>query len=117
MQDKQKVTLYLPQELHRQLKIKAAVDVEPMSRIAERAIVFYLSNPGVVDELEQSYGRSCRVYACPECTSSVALREGELISLRGQPGILAEESLSVDAVSSVSAETEPPGEEELVPCL
>ena len=117
MQDKQKVTLYLPQELHRQLKIKAAVDFEPMSRIAERAIVFYLSNPDVVDELEQSYGRSCRVYSCPECTSSVALREGELISLRGQPGILAEESLSVDGVPAVSAEMEHPGEEELVPCL
>ena len=31
MQDKQKVTLYLPPELHRELKIKAAVEAEPMS--------------------------------------------------------------------------------------
>jgi hypothetical protein len=40
MQNKQKVTLYIPPELHRKLKIKAAVESEPMSSIAERAIVF-----------------------------------------------------------------------------
>jgi len=117
MQDKQKVTLYLSQELHRQLKIKAAVDSEPMSRIAERAIVFYLSHPAVVDEVESSYGRSYQVYACPECSSSVALREGELMSLRNQPGVLVEEGLPVEKVQTVSAEIDRRGEEELVPCL
>ena len=36
--DKQKVTLYLPPELHHQLKLRAAVDHESMSVIAERAL-------------------------------------------------------------------------------
>lgn len=117
MQDKQKVTLYLSQELHRQLKIKAAVDSEPMSQIAERALVFYLSHPKVVEELESSYGRSHRVYSCPECSSSVTMREGDLVSLRQQPSVLKDESISVDTVPAVGEETDRPGEEELVPCM
>jgi hypothetical protein len=117
MQDKQKVTLYLSQELHRQLKIKAAVDAEPMSQIAERALVFYLAHPHVVEELENSYGRSHRVYTCPECTSSVTMREGDLVSLRQQPSVLNDEGISVETVVPVGEETDRPGEEELVPCL
>jgi len=50
MQAKQKVTLYLSPELHRRLKIRAAIDAEPMSELAERAIVFYLAHPELVDE-------------------------------------------------------------------
>ena len=34
MQTKQKVTLYLSPELHRRLKIRSAVDSEPMSDLA-----------------------------------------------------------------------------------
>ncbi len=109
MQDKQKVTLYLPPGLHRQLKIRSAVDTESMSTIVERAIVFYLKHPEVVDEVEASYGRTHQVYACPECGSSVVLRDGELASLLNQPGVLAEE-ISVEKV------TDSHGEEQLVPC-
>lgn len=116
MQDKQKVTLYLPPELHRQLKIRAAVESEPMSAIAERAIVFYLANPELVDEVEASYGQTHRVYNCPECTGSVVMRDGELVSLKGQPAVMAEQELPVKQVSSVNASTAQPGEEELVPC-
>jgi hypothetical protein len=43
-ENKQKVTLYLPPELHRQLKITSAADAVQLSDIAERAIVFYLTN-------------------------------------------------------------------------
>lgn len=114
MQDKQKVTLYLPPELHRQLKIRAAVDAEPMSAIAERAIVFYLAHPEVVDEVEAAYGQTHRVYACPDCASSVVLRDGDLVSLKGQPSILADQELSVKP--DVHPGTSQPGEEELVPC-
>jgi hypothetical protein len=113
MQDKQKVTLYLPPELHRQLKIRAAVDSEPMSEIAQRALVFYLSHPEVV-EASESHGRSHRVYNCPECTAPVVLQSGEMVSLGKQPGVL-DESLLMEKVKSV----DPPdqqGEEELVPC-
>jgi hypothetical protein len=100
MQDKQKVTLYLPPELHRQLKIRAAVDSEPMSAIAERAMVFYLDHPEVVEEVEAStYGSSHRVYSCPECTSTIVLQSGEMVPLKDQPGVLSEEELTVQAVS------------------
>ena len=43
MQDKQKVTLYLPLGTHRQLKIRAAIDEESMSGLVEKAIAFYLN--------------------------------------------------------------------------
>jgi hypothetical protein len=98
MQDKQKVTLYLPPDMHRKMKIRAAVDAEPMSVIAERAIQFYLAHSEVVDQTEASHGRTHQVFACPECDASVVVRDDELVSLRQQPGILldgADESLLV----------------------
>jgi hypothetical protein len=123
MQDKQKVTLYLPPELHRQLKIRAAVDGEPMSSIAQRAIVFYLENPEVVDEMGSSYGQTHRVYSCPECASSVFMEEGELVSLKNQSlkdCIIADtENLPMDNrvhINSSKSTDSRPGEEELVPC-
>lgn len=114
MQTKQKVTLYLSPELHRRLKIRAAIDSEPMSELAARAIAFYLSHPEVVDETEASYGRTHRVYACPECATSVALREGELVSLGEQPGAIAQEQ-NVEQLAS--AQTASEEKQELVPCL
>jgi hypothetical protein len=116
MQDKQKVTLYLPPELHRQLKIRSAVDAESMSTIAERAIVFYLTHPGVVDEVEMSqHGQVYQVYSCPECSSSVVLKEGEMVSLQGQPGALTDDEEI--PVGRVQGECSAPqqGEGELVP--
>ena len=115
MQDKQKVTLYLSPELHRKLKIKAAVESEPMSAIAERAIIFYLDNPDVVDEVESTHGSVHQVYSCPGCDSSYVIREGELVALSSQPGVLDEEN-RVGAVPGVHASDGRQGEEELVPC-
>ncbi|MCL1471212.1 hypothetical protein [Argonema antarcticum] len=115
MQDKQKVTLYLSPELHRQLKIRAAIDSEPMSSIAERAIIFYLTHPEVIDEIEASYGQTHRVYSCPECKGSVVIQQGDLVSLNKQPGVLAEEELSVEKVT-VTSGTDQQEEQELVPC-
>ncbi len=115
MQDKHKVTLYLPPELHRQLKIRSAVETEPMSAIAERAIVFYLTNPALVDEVELSHGRVHQIYSCPDCHSSAILRDGELVSLGDQPGILSDEELSVPQVQEIH-EPDQHGEQELVPC-
>lgn len=114
MQDKQKVTLYLPPGLHRQLKIRSAVDTEPMSTIVERAIVFYLANPEVVDEVEATQGRTHRVYSCPECTSSVVLRDGEMVSLDSQPGVIAEELTTLESARGEGTDSQ--GEEALVPC-
>ncbi|WP_066379356.1 MULTISPECIES: hypothetical protein [unclassified Anabaena] len=115
MQAKQKVTLYLSPELHRKLKIRSAVDSEPMSDLAERALVFYLTNSELVEELEASaYGRTHRVYSCPTCDSSLVLRDGELVALGRQPGVIGKEHLPIDEMAE--DETHPKGEEELVPC-
>lgn len=114
MQAKQKVTLYLSPELHRRLKIRAAIDSEPMSELAQRAIVFYLAHPEVVDELEVSYGITHRVYDCPECSNSLVMRDGEMVSLSNKPAVIEQNQLSVEPVSSVAEAQE--GEEELVPC-
>ncbi|MEA5578036.1 hypothetical protein [Anabaena sp. UHCC 0451] len=114
MQTKQKVTLYLSPELHRRLKIRSAVDSEPMSDLAERALNFYLTNSELVEEFEESsYGKTHRVYSCPSCESSLVLRNGELVALGNQPGLIGQEHLSIEEMEE---ETHPKGEEELVPC-
>ena len=115
MQTKQKVTLYLSSELHKKLKIRSAVDSEPMSDLAERALFFYLTNSELVDEVEASvHGRTHRVYSCPSCDSSLVLRDGDLVVLGNQPGMIGQEHLSIDEMDE--DETNPKGEEELVPC-
>jgi hypothetical protein len=96
MQEKQKVTLYLPPELHRELKIKSAVETEPMSVIAERALAFYLQHPEVVEEVEEhTHGIAHQVYSCPACTSAVILRDSELVTLKQHPALLSDEPLHV----------------------
>lgn len=81
-EQKAKVTLYLPPDLHRQLKIRSAVEGEAMSSIAKRAIDFYLAHGDVVAEgLESSFGQTHRVHSCPSCSSPVVLREGELVEI------------------------------------
>lgn len=113
-EDKQKVTLYLPQELHRQLKIRAAVDSETMTEIAQRAIVFYLSHPDLVEQYSEGYGHSHRVYSCPECSTSVVLREGEMMSVNARTGVLVDDGFAVESPQPVGAESQ--GEGELVRC-
>ncbi|MBD2034698.1 hypothetical protein H6F76_06580 [Leptolyngbya sp. FACHB-321] len=118
MQDKQKVTLYLPPELHRQIKIRAALDSETMTDIAQRAIAFYLSHSELVDGYEgAAHGKAYQIYTCNECSSPSILKDGELVSLRAQSGALVEEklpSVRVKGASSISAEAQ--GEGSLVPC-
>ncbi len=112
-EDKQKVTLYLPQELHRQLKIRAAVDSETMTDIARRAIVFYLSHPDVVEQCSEGYGQSHRVYSCPECSTAVVLREGEMVPVQTDSNVLLDDNFALD---KQSAHLDSQSEEELVPC-
>jgi hypothetical protein len=112
-EEKQKVTLYLPQELHRDLKIKAAVDSETMTDIAQKAIVFYLNHSDVVEQVE-AFGQAHRLYSCPECSTSVVVRNGELVALRGQVPMLVDDGLAVDESRAIEASSE--GESELVPC-
>lgn len=112
MQAKQKVTLYLSPELHRKLKIRSAIDSEPMSDLAEKAIVFYLNHSEVVEEVE-THGRTHKLYSCPECDTALVLRNGEVVPVGEQPGVREDEQLPVEQVSQ--AETSLPGEQ-LVPC-
>ncbi len=114
--DKQKVTLYLPLSLHRQIKIRAAVDSESMSAVVEKAIAFYMSHPDLVAEAEEarSVGKTYRVYDCPECSNALIFRDECLQSLRGQVGAIADELTASSA--SAPGEGEGSQDEELVPC-
>jgi hypothetical protein len=96
MEDKQKVTLYLSPKLHRQLKIKAAVDLEPMSAIAEKALAIYLQHPELIELVTNRQCGNHQVYSCPECSHPTVIRNGELVSIGTQPGILAEELVTGD---------------------
>jgi len=111
MQDKQKVTLYLPPGLHRQLKIRAAIDLDSMSLVVEKAIAFYLQYPDKVEEVERGQGKTHQVYICPECDSALVIREGEMVSLKSQPSVIDEEF----PMEKVPIETNSQGEQ-LVHC-
>jgi hypothetical protein len=94
---KHKVTLYLPPELHRQLKIQAAVEEQPMSVLAERALQFLLSHPEAV---EAAYGRAHRVYHCPECQSALVMRSDKLEVLPRTKAILSDPPTVGDATAA-----------------
>lgn len=101
MEDKQKATLYLSSDLHKQLKVTAAVQQENMSELAERAINFYLCHPEVVAEVEANeFGTTHRVYACPECASAVVMRGDQLVPIKNQPTVLDDSQLTVPSLST-----------------
>ncbi|MGI0482543.1 hypothetical protein ACN4EE_17390 [Geminocystis sp. CENA526] len=114
MQEKQKVTLYLPPTLHRQLKVKAAIDTDSMSALVEKAISFYLRHPDTVEEVEASYGKTHQVHVCPECDAAMVMRDGQMISLKNQPNIVDEEFTLIGEGSEIKADKE--HKEELIPC-
>ena len=115
MQDKQKVTLYIPPGLHRQLKIRAAIDSESMSAVVERAIAFYLKYPEKVEEVEASYGKTHQVHICPECDAAMVMRDGQVVSLKNQPSVI-DENFPLGVREKVDSQVNSPGEEALVPC-
>ena len=85
-----------------------------MSAIAERALAFYLTHSDVVDGVEASQGQVHRVYSCPECTGSVVLRDGEMIAVQGQVGVLNGSAAMTRERRCTVLDQQ--GEEELVPC-
>ncbi len=119
MSDKQKVTLYVPSDVHRNLKIKAAVSGESMSSLVEQAVVFYLNHSEVVEEAEQlEHGQTYRLYECPQCESALIMRDGELTSLQAQPSLKTEE-LATEQVNQQVQTADPDqsqDQEQLVPC-
>lgn len=116
MQDKQKVTLYLPPGVHRQLKIRAAIDSNSMSAVVERAIAFYLKYPDKVEEVEASaYGRTHQVHICPECEAAMVMKNGQLTSLKHQPSVMTDE-FYLEVPETVQASSDSEEAQELVPC-
>ncbi len=91
MEEKQKVTLYLTSDLYRQLKIKAAVELETMSTIAARALEIYIQHPQLIEEVANARLGKHQVYSCPECAHPTVIRDGEMVALGSQTGILDDE--------------------------
>lgn len=116
MQEKQKVTLYLPPGLHRQLKIRAAIDSESMSAMVERAINFYLEHPEQVEEQQFHQGKTHQVHLCPECNAAMVMREGQMVSLKKQETSVISEDFPLEEVTEKITQGKTQGEEELVPC-
>lgn len=117
MQDKQKVTLYLLPGIHRQLRIRSAIDAESMSAIVEKAVEFYLKYPEKVEAAEsEAYGKTHQVHICPECDAAMVMRDGQMVSLKNQPSVLTDE-LSLESLEKSSLTTEVEAKAELlVPC-
>ena len=102
MQDKQKVTLYIPPELHRKLKVQAAIDAASMSDITQRALTFYLNHGEVVAEVETAeYGHSHRIYDCPHCQSSVLLKDQNLVAIAPSPMGEGDAAFTEDSLDSL----------------
>lgn len=125
MQDQHKaskVTLYLSSDLHRQLKIRSAVDGDAMSAIAQRALEFYLSHGDLVDECATVSGHAHQLYSCPSCAESMVMRQGELQSVSAVMPSAANDFVGVqpDLVPAPQSErvavTRPPEANELVTC-
>lgn len=127
MQEKQKVTLYLPDDLHRQLKIRSAVDREPMSALDQKALNFYLAHSEVVDSFRE-YGQTHRVYSCPACATTLTLQPDGLSIVKHHSCVQADgaianrlteqaESVVPDVIpAGVSSDDAPSDKGELVPC-
>ena len=118
MQDKQKVTLYLPPGVHRQLKIKAAIDDASMSGLVEKALNFYLQHPEKVEEIEtNAHGRTHQVHICPECDAALVVRDRKLASIKNQPNVISDDfPLEVSEAVSLPKPSADVEEEALVSC-
>ena len=120
MPAKQKVTLYIPDDLHRQFKVRSAVDGETMSSIAQRAIEFYLDHADIVEGagevLGKPVGQAHRIHACPECSASVALRDGSLSLIKDHAQQCYEDRTSLERMVELNADSRSPDEGELVSC-
>lgn len=111
---KQKVTLYLSPDLHRNLKIRAAVEREAMSTLAEKALSFYLMYPEVIEGVQ---GSAYRVYQCPECSHPFVIRDGEVISLhRHSPSEAVLEDVGPEYWESTPSSSGDQRQDALVPC-
>ncbi|KPQ33250.1 MAG: hypothetical protein HLUCCA11_19030 [Phormidesmis priestleyi Ana] len=120
MSAKQKVTLYIPDELHRQFKIRSAVDGETMSSIAQRAIEFYLENAHLVESASElsdcAQGQAHRIHSCPSCSASIAIRAGKAALIAAHSEQPFDDLIELDKITELSSDTRSPDEGELVTC-
>lgn len=112
-----KVTLYLPPNLHRQLKIRSAVEGEAMSSLAQQAINFYLTHADLVAEYcEGRRGHTHRLYDCPSCSASLVLKDQELMDVSGVASQAIRSSLHSSDIPDLMLGSGQRDEGELVVC-
>lgn len=122
MPAKQKVTLYIPDDLHRQFKIRSAVDGETMSSIAQRAIEFYIGHADVVEGSGkvqgQTKGQTHRIHSCPQCDASVAVQEEGLVLMQSHATTSkgSEELIDLDRIVELNSDACSPDGGELITC-
>lgn len=117
MSAKQKVTLYISDDLHRQVKIRSAIDGEPMSSIAQRAIEFYLTHSDVVEQTGDRKGGTHRVHACPKCATPVVLREDGLSLVQSSADKQCEAmAVDLESLPELVSDSGSAGEGELIVC-
>ncbi len=102
MPDKQKVTLYLSDDLHRQFKIRSAVDGESMSAMAQRALKFYLSHANLIENSVEGYGGAYQIHNCPQCEASVTLNRDGLSLVKHHNNHVQNELLDMEGISSLA---------------
>lgn len=124
MPAKQKVTLYISDDLHRQFKIRSAIDGETMSSIAQRAIEFYLGHADVVESSAENrsetqggvQGQTHRIHACPKCAAPVALRDDGLALIQSHSENQSKTLSGLERIAEASSDLRSPDEGELVTC-
>ncbi len=83
LEGKQKVTLYLPASLYRQLKVRSAVEMDSMSALTEKALAFLLEHPEAV---EGALGRTHQLHHCPACAHPFVVRGDDVVSMQSSSG-------------------------------
>lgn len=120
MPAKQKVTLYIPDDLHRQFKIRSAVDGDTMSSIAQRAIEFYLGHADVVEGysegIGQAVGQTHRIHTCPKCETLVAMQEGGLSLVKQHAEQKVKSLTDLDCITELNQSSRRSDEGELIIC-
>lgn len=112
MPAKQKVTLYISDDLHRQFKIRSAVDGETMSSMAQRAMEFYLGHAELVENSDEVHGQTHRIHTCPECAAAVAVRDDGLALIGDHAKRQVENMTGLERISELSADAPSPEEGE-----
>ena len=125
MPDKQKVTLYLSDDLHRQFKIRSAVDGETMSSMAQKALQLYQSTAALVEGSAEIHGHAHQIHNCPQCSAAVTLKGNKLSLIREYAQVPTDELIGMSQISGLSAgsvgddadcDSRSPDEGELITC-